>query len=59
MNSPKSLKIFRVVSVVAFLVSVAWYFHAQAVYHQQIRHMQAQISYMHSHPGMTLPSDLN
>jgi hypothetical protein len=55
MNSPKSLKIFRVVSVVAFIVSVAWYVHAQSVYHQQIRHMQEQISYMHSHPGMMPP----
>jgi hypothetical protein len=59
MNSPKSLKIFQVVSVVAFLVSVAWYFHAQAVYHQQLRHMQAQISYMHGHPGVMPPPDLN
>jgi hypothetical protein len=57
MNSPKSLKIFRVVSVVAFIVSVAWYVHAQAVYHPQIRHMQEQISYMHSHPGMVPPPE--
>jgi hypothetical protein len=55
MNSPKSLKNFPVVFIVAFMASVVWFIHAQAVYHQQIRHMQAQVSYMHSHPGMMPP----
>jgi hypothetical protein len=54
MDNLKTPPIVIAVLLVALIVSVALYVHAQAVYNRQIRQMQEQINYMHNHSGMFL-----
>jgi hypothetical protein len=56
MNKPKTPKMVMTVLVVAFIASLLFYAHAQAIYHKQIRYIQEQINYMHNHPGKFLPT---